>query len=342
MHTAADPFRSIRASLGALPAASVESIAAVRARQACLTKPAGSLGRLEEIVEFLAGWQAKVMPTLARPHLLVCAGSHGVAARGVSAYPVSVTRAMVENFSAGGAAINQICATFGIELEVLPFGLDAPTADITEAPAMDETTAAAAFSRGMQAIPDGIDLLCLGEMGIGNTTVAAAIYGGLYGGSAADWVGRGTGIDAAGMARKVAAVEAALRRHGAGRADPLALMASLGGTEIAAMSGAILGARMRRVPVLLDGYVVCAAAAILHGVAPGALDHCLAAHVSAEGAHREVLRRLGKAPLLDLGLRLGEGSGAAVAVGLVKAAVACHIGMATFDEAAVARSIQDH
>lgn len=341
MPTAADPFQPIRDSLADLPPASAESVTAVRARQASLTKPAGSLGRLEEIVEFLAAWQARTVPTIEHPLVLVLAGAHGVAARGVSAYPASVTRAMVENFRVGGAAINQICATFGIDLEVQALGLESPTADITEAPAMDDAMAAATFARGMNAIPDGIDLLCLGEMGIGNTTIAAAIYHGLYGGSAADWVGHGTGVDGKGLVRKIAAVDAAVRRHRGRLTDPLLLMASLGGTEIAAMAGAIVGARIRRVPVVLDGYVVCAAAAIVHALVPSGLDHCLAAHLSAEGAHREVLRRLGKAPLLDLGLRLGEGSGAALAVGLVKAAVACHGGMATFDEARVAGRL-DH
>jgi len=337
-----ESFQSIRARLAALPAAAAECVAAVRARQASLTKPLGSLGRLEEIVEFLAAWQALPLPTIDRPLVLVCAGTHGVVAQGVSAFPASVTRAMVANFSAGGAAINQICASFGIGLEVLAQGLDEPTADITLAPAMDETTAVAAFARGMQAVPDGIDLLCLGEMGIGNTTIAAAIYHGLYGGTAADWVGRGTGVDAAGLARKIAAVETAVRCHRAALGDPLALMACLGGYEIAAMAGAILSARIKRIPVILDGYVVSAAAAILHALDRSALDHCLAAHVSAEGAHGEVLRRLGKVALLDLGLRLGEGSGAALAAALVKAAVACHKGMATFAEAEVAGRIQDH
>jgi nicotinate-nucleotide--dimethylbenzimidazole phosphoribosyltransferase len=330
-----DPFQFIRRSLADLPGPSAEHVLAVRARQASLTKPAGSLGRLEEIVEFLAAWQAKPWPTIERPVVLVCVGSHGVAAHGVSAYPASVTRAMVANFAAGGAAINQICATFGVRLEVLCPGQDEPTADITEAPAMDAATATASFTSGMDAVPDGTDLLCLGEMGIGNTTIAAAVYHGLYGGRAIDWVGRGTGVDAAGLARKIAAVETAVWRHAAQLADPLALLACLGGTELAALAGAIVSARLKRIPVLLDGYVVCAAAAILQALDSAALDHCLAAHRSAEAAHEAVLRRLGKAPLLDLGLRLGEGSGAALAVGLVQAAVACHAGMATFAEARV-------
>ena len=173
-------------------------------------------------------------------------------------------------------------------------------------------------------------------MGIGNTTIAAAIYHALYGGAAADWAGRGTGVDDEGLKRKTAAIGAAVAFHKAHLRDPLEILRRLGGREIAAMAGAILAARMRRTPVLLDGYVVCSAAAILHACDPSALDHCLAAHVSAEGAHAAVLQRLGKAPLLDLGMRLGEGSGAALAIGVVKAAVACHNGMATFAEAGVA------
>jgi nicotinate-nucleotide--dimethylbenzimidazole phosphoribosyltransferase len=173
-------------------------------------------------------------------------------------------------------------------------------------------------------------------MGIGNTTIAAAIYYALYGGRAEDWVGRGTGVDDAGHCRKTIAVERAVALHRAELGDPIEILRCLGGREIAAIAGAIVAARLQRIPVILDGYVVCAAAAILHSCDPHALDHCIAGHVSAEGAHREVLRRLGKEPLLDLGMRLGEGSGAAVAVGVLKAALACHSGMATFAEAGVA------
>jgi nicotinate-nucleotide--dimethylbenzimidazole phosphoribosyltransferase len=187
----------------------------------------------------------------------------------------------------------------------------------------------------MEAIAGGADLLALGEMGIGNTTVAAAIYLALYGGVAADWVGRGTGVDDEGLKRKISAVERAVALHKADLTDPWEVLRRLGGREIAAMAGAILAARMERIPVLLDGYVVCAAAAVLHAIDPTALDHCLAGHVSAEAAHAQVLRRLGKKPLLDLGMRLGEGSGAALAIGLAKAAVACHRDMATFASAGV-------
>jgi nicotinate-nucleotide--dimethylbenzimidazole phosphoribosyltransferase len=330
------PFDDIRDLLTRLPAADAEAVAMVRARDIELTKPPGSLGRLETLVEWLAAWQGRGEPTLARPLVAVFAGNHGVVAKGVSPYPASVTSAMVANFSAGGAAINQICAAFGLGLKVFELALDIPTADITEQAALDEKECAATMAFGMEAVADGVDLLALGEMGIGNTTIAAAIYHGLYGGSAADWVGRGTGVDDAGLARKIAAVEAAVSRHRAHLGDPLELLRRLGGREVAAMAGAILAARMQRVPVVLDGYVVCAAAAVLHRLDPGSIDHCLAGHVSAEGAHREVLRHLGKPPLLDLGMRLGEGSGAALAIGIVKAALACHSGMATFAEAGVA------
>jgi len=329
-------FDSIRQLVASLPEASESSRQMAQARQAELTKPPGSLGRLEEIVAFLAAWQGKSPPSLARPLVAVFAGNHGVVKQGVSAYPPSVTRSMVENFGAGGAAINQICAANGLGLMVFDLALDIPSKDITEEPALEENEAAASFAFGTEAITGGVDLLCLGEMGIGNTTVAAAIYCALYGGTAADWVGRGTGIDDQGLARKIAAVEAAVARHKDYLADPLEVMRRLGGREIAAMAGAIIAARRERIPVVLDGYVVCAAAGILHALNSSALDHCLAGHIAEEGTHREVLRRLGKEPLLDLGLRLGEGSGAALAFGIIKAAVACHTGMATFAEAGVA------
>ncbi len=329
-------FDAIRMLVARLPEASQTCLEAVQARQAELTKPPGSLGRLEEIAAFVAAWQQKPQPAVNRPLVAVFAASHGVAKQNVSAYPASVTRAMVDNFAAGGAAINQICKANGLGLMVFNLALDIPSEDITAGPALEETDAAASFAYGMEAISGGVDLLCLGEMGIGNTTVAAAIYHALYGGEAADWVGYGTGIDRQGFERKTAAVAAAIARHKDFLADPLEVMRRLGGREIAAMAGAITAARLERVPVVLDGYVVCAAAAILHAMNTSALDHCLAGHVSAEGAHRQVLDRLGKEPLLNLGMRLGEGSGAALAFGIIKAALMCHSGMATFAEAKVA------
>ena len=318
-----------------MPPLDEEVAATIRARDLTLTKPPGSLGRLEDLVVWLGATQGKTIPTASRTLVAVFAANHGVTARGVSPYPASVTAAMVANFSAGGAAINQICSNLGLGLKVFELALEIPTEDIASAPAMDEAACAATIAFGMEAI-HGTDLLCLGEMGIGNTTIAAAIYRALYGGTAGDWVGRGTGVDDAGLARKAEVVETAVALHRAHLADPLEVLRRLGGREIAAMVGAILAARIERIPVILDGYVVCAAAAVLHALDSAALDHCVAGHRSAEGAHGEVLRRLGKVPLLDLGLRLGEGTGAALAAGIVRSALACHTGMVTFAEAGVA------
>lgn len=309
---------------------------AVAARQAQLTKPPGSLGRLESVVAWLARWQGRAMPRLDTVEVLVFAGNHGVVAQGVSAFPAVVTAQMVANFSHGGAAINQLAATAGARLNVLPLELDRPTADFTQEPAMSEEEFLSAVSAGYEAVTPDTDLLCLGEMGIGNTTVAAAIAAALFGGGGARWAGRGTGVDDAGLARKRAAIDAGIARHQASLDDPLAMARALGGRELAAILGATLAARHHHVPVLLDGFVCTAAAAPLMRIAPGALDHCLIAHASAEAGHRGLAEMLGLAPLLDLGMRLGEASGAALAVQVLRAALACHSGMATFAEAGVA------
>ncbi len=332
------PFDDIRALLKNMPTVDDKALTAARERQAQLTKPAGSLGRLEEIAEFMAAWQGG-KPHVDNPLVAVFAGNHGVVAQGVSPFPSSVTEAMVGNFQAGGAAINQICKTFDLSLKVYELALSQPTGDITQEAALDERTCAATMAFGMEALAGAPDLLVLGEMGIGNTTIGAAIYCALFGGEPEDWVGRGTGVDDAGLKRKADAVRRALARHKEFLGDPLEVLRRLGGREFAAMAGAILGARHQRVPVLLDGFVVCAAAAVLYSLDPTALDHCLAGHVSAENGHARALRELNKAPLLSLGMRLGEGSGAALAVALVKAAVACHNGMATFAEAGVAGKV---
>ncbi|MDJ1159795.1 nicotinate-nucleotide--dimethylbenzimidazole phosphoribosyltransferase [Chelatococcus sp. SYSU_G07232] len=329
------PFDDVRRLVAMMPGADLDAVAAVRERDRELTKPAGALGRLEEIARWLAAWQGNARPAVTRPLVCVFAANHGVVKQGVSPYPQSVTRQMLENFAAGGAAINQICAAYDLGFKVFDLALDLPTGDISEEPAMDEKACVATMAFGMEAIAGGTDLLCLGEMGIGNTTIAAAIYAALYGGPVAQWVGRGTGLDDAGLARKVAVVEKALATHAGHLSDPLEVLRRLGGREVAAIAGAILAARLQRIPVILDGYVVTAAAAILQALDPTALDHCLAGHCSAEGAHGEALRRLGKAPLLDLGMRLGEGTGAALAAGIVKAAAACHNDMATFAQAHV-------
>lgn len=332
------PFRSLsdfRGLLEQLPAADAAARAAARARDAVLTKPAGALGRLEEIAIWMAGWQGTERPVLESPLILIFAGNHGVTAQGVSAFPAAVTAQMVANFDAGGAAINQLARAFDARMQVHAIELDRPTADFTAAAAMTEAEVVAALAVGWDAAGTGADLLVTGEMGIGNTTAAAALAGALFGGTGADWVGRGTGVDDAGLALKARVVDAGLARHPGALDDPLEALRCLGGRELAAMAGAIARARIDRVPVILDGFICCAAAAVLERASPGALDHALAGHVSAETAHRRLLDHLGKVPVLDLGLRLGEGSGAALAIGVVRAAVGCHSGMASFAEAGV-------
>jgi nicotinate-nucleotide--dimethylbenzimidazole phosphoribosyltransferase len=332
------PFKSLeelRAACHDLPTGDDDAAAAVAARQNTLTKPQGSLGRLEATAAWLARWQGRAMPKLDRMKIFVFAGNHGVTARGVSAFPAEVTVQMVANFSHGGAAINQLARVAGAELEVIALDLDHPTGDFTETAAMDEAAFLAAVSTGYDAVGEDIDLVCFGEMGIGNTTPAAAISAALFGGGAEKWTGRGTGVDDHGLRRKVEVIEAGLARHAAALSDPLAIAACLGGRELAAILGGVLAARHRNVPVLLDGFVCTAAAAPLGRLHPQGLAHTIAAHVSAEAGHRSLLEALGLPPLLDLGMRLGEGSGAAVAVNIVRAALECHARMASFAEAGV-------
>ena len=333
MTTSFTDLAGFRAALANAPLADASAIAGAEARNSQLTKPPGALGRLETLAIWYAGWRGTDRPQIAAPQVIVFAGNHGVAARGVSAFPPEVTVQMVANFQADGAAINQLSKAFGAQMSVHSLELDRPTADFTTQPAMTEAELVAALQTGWNAVDARADLLVTGEMGIGNTTPAAAIACALFGGAVADWVGRGTGVDDAGLLRKAEVVTQGLALHQS--RDPLEVLRCLGGREIAAMAGAIARARVARIPVILDGFICCAAAGVLAKLAPGALDHCVAGHVSAEGAHAALLRHLDKAPLLDLGLRLGEGSGAALAIGVLKGAVACHSGMATFAEAGV-------
>jgi nicotinate-nucleotide--dimethylbenzimidazole phosphoribosyltransferase len=326
---------ALRAACMSLRAGDDAAVAAVRERQATLTKPPGSLGRLEDLAEWLARWQGRKLPRLDRVETLIFAGNHGVTAQGVSPYPASVTVQMVANFARGGAAINQIAAVAGATLRVIPLDLDRPTQDFTQGPAMDEAAFLQAVSAGYEAVPADGDLICLGEMGIGNTTAAAAVVAGLFGGGGQRWAGRGTGIDDEGLARKRRAIDAGLARHAAVAAAPLAVAMALGGRELAAILGATLAARHHGIPVLLDGFVCTAAVAPLARLRPDALEHAMLAHVSAEAGHHSLAEALGLRPLLNFGMRLGEASGATLAVPLLRAAAACHAGMATFAEAAV-------
>ncbi|MBT1156143.1 nicotinate-nucleotide--dimethylbenzimidazole phosphoribosyltransferase [Aminobacter anthyllidis] len=325
----------LRAACLDLPAGSDAAADAVARRQDTLTKPRGSLGKLESIAAWLARWQGRDMPRLDKVKVIVFAGNHGVTAQGVSAYPSEVTVQMVANFAGGGAAINQLARLAGAELSVIPLDLNHPTGDFTQDVAMNEAEFLAAVSTGYEAVDEDLDLICFGEMGIGNTTPAAAIAAGLFGGTGRQWAGRGTGVDDSGLARKFAAIDAGLARHAATLADPLAVAAKLGGRELAAILGATLAARHRNVPVLLDGFVVTAAAAPLAKLHPEGLAHTLSAHVSAEAGHRQLLEALQLAPLLDMGMRLGEGSGACLAINIVRSALECHARMASFAEAGV-------
>ncbi|MEO1016811.1 MAG: nicotinate-nucleotide--dimethylbenzimidazole phosphoribosyltransferase [Pseudomonadota bacterium] len=331
-------FDAIRQQLQDLPEPDSASIEACWLREIRLTKPRRALGRLEELSAWLAGWQRRQPPHLDDMRALVFAGSHGVTRRGISAFPPEVTGQMVANFNAGKAAINQLCTLAGAQLEIVPIRVDEPTQDFCTGPAMSEDECVEAFAAGFDTVSTKqSDLLILGEMGIGNTTTAAAIGAALFDETGMDWAGPGTGLDDVGVAHKAGVVDLALEYHRHALGDPLEVLRRLGGREIAALSGAILGARRTNTPVLLDGFVVTAAATLLHALNPHALDHCQAAHVSAEPAHRQLLDHLKLKPLLDLDMRLGEGSGAAVAALILKAAVACHTGMATFEEAAVSQ-----
>lgn len=319
-----------------LPCPDDAAQAQARERERRLTKPADALGRLEELTGWLAAWQGRYPPRLQRMAACVFAGNHGIVAHGVSAFPAEVTAQMVGNFRAGGAAVSRLCRVFGVELRAVPLALDRPAFDFTRGSSLSEAEFGDSFAAGLAAAEEGMDLLCLGEMGIGNTTAAAALAHALFGGRASAWTGPGTGVEGDRLAAKRRVVAAGARLHLAETTDPLDLLRRLGGRELAAIAGAVVGARLRRIPVLLDGFVCTAAAATLAAARPGALDHCRVAHVSAEPGHRLLLRRLGIRPLLDLDMRLGEASGAVLAVALLQAAVACHLGMATFEDAGVA------
>lgn len=309
------------------------SIAGAKERNGQLTKPPGALGRLEELAIWYAGWRDTDRPRIENPQVIVFAGNHGVCAQGVSAFPPEVTVQMVANFEHGGAAINQLSKAAGASLDVVALDLDVPTQDFTVAPAMSESEVVLALIAGWAAVDPDADLLVTGEMGIGNTTSAAAVSAAVLGGDAADWTGRGTGVDDEGLARKTDVVARGLALHDT--SDPLEALRCLGGRELAAMAGAIAAARHHRIPVILDGFICSAAAATLEKAVAGSLDHTIAGHLSAEGAHERLLDALGKQPLLSLGLRLGEGSGGTLAINVLKSAIACHSDMATFAQAGV-------
>ncbi|MCP1335854.1 nicotinate-nucleotide--dimethylbenzimidazole phosphoribosyltransferase [Futiania mangrovi] len=331
------PFDDIRNVVRGMPGADSAAVDKVRAREAELIKPAGSLGRLEEIAEWLAAWQGTHPPKVLQPQVCVFAGTHGVAARGVSPLDPALTQQMVFAHAAGGAAVNQMAAAAEAGLKVFDLALDVPTGDICVEAAMDERTCAGTIAFGMEAVAQGGDLLCIGDWGVANGTPAAALACALHGGAPEAWAQREPGQDDAGYARKLEAVVQALDTHAGHLADPLNALARLGGRELAAIAGAIVAARYQRMPVLLDGFVTCVAASVLQKIRPDALDHCMVAHLMPGSAHARLLEAMGKAPLIDLGITLPEGAGAALAIPLVRAAAAAHAGMATYEQAEVTR-----
>ncbi len=328
-------LNDLRSQLSNLPGPDMDARTKAEAREPQLTKPPGSLGQMEDISAWVSTWQGAHPPRMATPRARVFAGNHGVVSKGISAYPVEVTQQMTFGFQAGSAAINQICKTFDVELQIIPLDLGTPTHDFTKQPALSEQDFVAAFNSGANAVPEQTDMICLGEMGIGNSTSAAAICLALYGGKANDWTGAGTGVTGTILENKVSVVAAGVAYHKANCEDSLDTLRCLGGRELVAIAGAIIKARQSQIPVMIDGFIATAAAACLERTQAGALDHCNIAHSSAEKGHKKLLQLIKKLALLDLGMRLGEASGAALAISIVKAAVNCHNGMATFAEAGV-------
>lgn len=325
----------LRLLLSELPGADRGRQEMARQRQENLTKPQGSLGRLEELAIWLSAWQGREYPELEKACCLVFAGNHGITQKGVSAFPSEVTAQMVANFAAGGAAINQLCQASGADLQVIDLQLDQPTKDFSEQAAMSEEEWGEAFAIGMNAVPHNADILLLGEMGIGNSTSAAALSAACFGGDVKDWTGPGTGLNATEISHKIRIIEQSIAFHKAHLINSTEIMRRLGGRELAAISGAVLAARLKKIPVILDGFICTAAAAVLLKGNTQALDHCQIAHLSVEPGHGQLAKAINKKPILDLGMRLGEASGAAVALMILKAAVAVHNGMATFAEAGV-------
>ncbi len=328
--TSALPFDDFRSLMQALPAGDKAAAQRVRELFARPGQTDSSLGRMEEIAAWLAEWSGNAPPSINRPLVAIFAGNHGVAKQGISPRPMEATAQAVELCAAGGAAINQVCLAQNLGLKVFDLALHLPTGDISREAALDERGCAATMAFGMEAVGGGTDLLCLGDLGVGNSTVAAAILCLLYGGEGADWTGRGscTAGDQDIMRRKAELVDAAVALHAAHRADPFEILRRVGGREFAAIAGAIIAARAEQVPVLLDGYGAIAAACLLHAVNPTVLDHCMLASRPADEGFERAARCLGLAPLLDLSLAHGEGVGSALAAGLVRTAAMMASGMA--------------
>jgi nicotinate-nucleotide--dimethylbenzimidazole phosphoribosyltransferase len=330
------------------------AMAAARSRQDTLTKPQGSLGRLEELSVRLAGIQGKSLPRVKRKAVIIMAGDHGVMAEGVSAYPPEVTAQMVHNFLNGGAGINVLARHAGARVIIVDMGVAAElpphpglisrkiapgTRNMCRGPAMTSAQAVAAVATGIEVmtaqVAAGLDIVGTGDMGIGNTTASSAICAVMTGKPVAEVAGRGTGIDDAQLKHKIEVIDRALAVNRPDPAQPLEVLAKVGGLEIAGLAGVMLAGAANRIPVVIDGFISGAAALIAAALAPGLRDYLIAAHVSVEPGHRVLLQYLGLEPLLDLGLRLGEGTGAVLGISLAEAAARILSEMATFDEAGV-------
>lgn len=328
IHDLTDPLAS-------MPPPDFEAQAAVEARSVEVLRPFGALARCDQVAAWLAGWQRTPRPKVAKPALVLAAADHGVASRGVSAYPQEVTEAMVAAIEAGVATSSVLARIVGADLRLVDAGVGDPTKDISKEPAMSEEVFVACFHQGRATVAHlDCDILAIGEMGIGNTTSASAVAAAVIGGDPRRWVGRGTGIGDSALEVKREVVATAVQR--VGDVDPIEALRQLGGGELVTLAGAVTEARLRSLPVLLDGFVATAAVLPLEAAVPGALDHCLASHLSSEPGHSLMLEWLGKEPLLRLDLRLGEGSGALLAIPLIRMAAAAVVDVATFSEWGVA------
>ena len=311
----------------------------IRSHLDCLTKPQGSLGHLEELALQVGLIQGTISPRIGRKAMIVFCADHGVVEEGVSRYPSEVTGQMVANFRAGGAAINVLCRHLSIEPVIVDIGVGKPTRNFTRQPAMSRLDAEHAIEKGF-AYASTAETLGAGEMGIGNSTSAAAIFSAFSGLDPIETAGRGTGLDDHGIARKVDAIRRGLALHAPDPSDPIGILASLGGFEIAAIAGLILGAATQRRVVVLDGFITCAAALVARAISPLSLDYVVFSHCSAEKGHEKMLEFLGARPLLNLDMRLGEGSGAALGIGILESALKLYSEMATFQSAGVSTSGQ--
>lgn len=310
------PFEDIRALIDGMPAAEQAARDDMRAFIGPSRNVLRSLGRMDEALIWLAGWQGRINLAIERPLIAVFVGAHEVAKEVLQQDPIQGAKNRATLMTSGPAGVRGIASSYGAAFKVFEFGLEYPAADMTKAASLSERDCAAAIAFGMEVVAEGADVLVLGDCGFGSATAAAGIARGLYGGQTEYWAGGRSDV----APRRIAAIDAAAKLHAQSLSDPLDVLRCFGGRDLAGLAGAIIAARHQRIPVILDGFVVCAAAAVLHKLNPNALDHCLAGHVSAEPAHGALLERLELTPLLDLGIGVGDGTGASLAMGALKAA----------------------